>query len=232
MIEAAVDLETWGIRTTSVVRSVGIVIFEDRNVLETHYFRLDQTDQLQSRFHESATPPTFLPRTMDQSTIDWWGKEENSTANATIMSAPVLTWEEGRQICGQTGDKVKRIWSKPGMFDLPMLRDLFGQDIWKYWQEACFSSLLAEFDPARTTRPQFVGTEHDALDDAKHLHTWICDFRDWMAKPAREIVQLCETACLPGNAQASEYMRGMANGLLLAKASALRESDPTLIAAP
>lgn len=187
MIEAIVDNETWGLRVTSIVRSVGIVVFEGRNVLEKHYFRINEDEQRVAFEYAPVAPEPFmqfLPRTVDRSTVEWWAKPENAAAQDTIMDAPLFSWVGGRTICGSVGDRVQAIWAKPGMFDLPMLRDLFGQDIWPYWKERDLSTLLGEFDPARTTRPKFDGTPHNALDDAVHAHTWLCDLRERLGKPS------------------------------------------------
>lgn len=182
MIEAMVDNETWGIRTTSVVRSTGIVVFDGRRVIEKLYFRIDEDEQEIIRdvelFPDERT--VFPPRTRDDSTVTWWAKPENAAAQDTILQAPLLTWRHARSICGQVGEIAQNVWAKPGMFDLPMLRDLFGQDIWPYWKERDLSTLLGEFDPNRETRPSFVGVPHNALDDAIHAHEWLMRVRDMM----------------------------------------------------
>lgn len=180
MIEAMIDLETWGIRTTSVVRSVGIVVFDGNAVLQEHYFRIPESEQLQAR--HVGGDQWMEPRTKDSSTMEWWAKPENAEAQKIISDAPLLSWAEGRSIAKNVGELAQNIWAKPGMFDLPMMRDLFGQDIWPYWKERDMSTLIAEFDPERTTKQPFKGTKHVAIDDAKHAHIWLHRLR-WKMKP-------------------------------------------------
>lgn len=175
MIEAMVDLETWGIRATSVVRSVGIVVFDGATVLDRHYFRISEQDQYQECHR--ADGKHYAARTIDKSTMDWWAKPENAAAQEMIEQAPLISWEEARTICGKVGDKVKHVWAKPAGFDLVILRDLFGQDIWPYWKERDLTTLVNEFDHGGMTKPVFQGTKHNALHDAEHAHTWLINLR-------------------------------------------------------
>lgn len=175
MIEAIADLETWGIRSTSVVRSVGVVVFDGATVLEREYFRISEANQYEANHRSDGK--LYVARTVDKSTMDWWNKPENASAQEMIEQAPLISWDEARTKLGQIGQRVKNIWAKPAGFDLVMLRDLFGQDIWDYWKERDLSTLIGEFDPTKRTKPMFLGTPHNALHDAEHAHSWLINFR-------------------------------------------------------
>lgn len=162
-IELMVDKETLGIRATSVVLSVGLVKFCGRQVVQTAHFGLDIWEQV------------ARGRTVDKSTIDWWSTQPGGWERINV---PKVTLAELTVEVREMVKDCALIWAKPAGFDLVMMRDLLGQDIWRYSKERDMSTLLGEFDPGRGTEPEFDGQRHDALADALHQHRWLCDLRD------------------------------------------------------
>lgn len=179
MIELSLDNETLDILPTACVLTVGGVLFQGREILETAYFAVELQPQIDAG------------RTLSASTIRWW-LDQGDAARRSLLAPAEIKISTGRAILRDMGSKAERIWARPGMFDLPMLRHLFGQDLWDdpqprwkhhgYQKEADLGTLVKEFDPHGEFRPKFEGTAHDALDDAKHHHVWLMNIREGVQK--------------------------------------------------
>jgi hypothetical protein len=174
--ELSLDNETMATTHDAVVLTVGAVRFRGREVLEKAHFRVSIDEQL------------ALNRKISASTFRWWMDQSRKARDSVIKGEPEVHISTGRAILRDMGTKVRRVWARPGMFDLPMLRHLFGQDLWDdapakypchgYQKENDLGTLVQEFDPQRKLADQFVGEAHNALDDALHHQTWLCNIRD------------------------------------------------------
>lgn len=171
MRELHVDNETYDTRPSAVVLTVGCVLVEGDKIIEEICFGVDVAEQLAKG------------RTISASTLQWWMGQGEAARKALFDDIRIMSIDEGRKIMKYAGVRVERVWSRPGMFDLPMLRSLFGQDIWDdmdekrfgrgYQKEADMQGLVLELDPRRELSGTFEGTPHNALDDAKHHHKWL-----------------------------------------------------------
>jgi hypothetical protein len=179
MLEMHVDNETLDVKPTAVVLTVGAVMVEGDEIIKDIYFALDIQEQLN------------LGRTISGSTIAWW-MQQSADAIKPLFDAPKLTIGEARAVVRGHAYKCERIWARPGMFDLVMLRDLLGADIWDnlgekrfgrgYQKEADMQGLVLEFDPRRALAPAFEGVPHHALHDARHHHRWLQAIRKRQAE--------------------------------------------------
>lgn len=176
-IELSLDNETMATTQNAVVLTVGGVLFRGPEILETCYFRVNLDEQF------------ARGREVSGSTMNWWMSQ--SEAMSTILEAPEVRLATGRAILRDMGAKAQKVWARPGMFDLPMLRHLFGHDLWDdsptpkrlnhgYQKENDLGTLVQEFDPDRRLAGTFVGTPHNALDDAKHHHRWLIALRQML----------------------------------------------------
>ncbi len=112
------DSETLGTSPNAVILTIGAVKFDPYNLQEPHtplYFRIDVDEQ------------TALGRTIDQSTLDWWGKqdaaifEEAMSDEDRIPLSDVIT-QINKYVVG-----VDKIWAQGILFDIGMLENLYRQ---------------------------------------------------------------------------------------------------------
>lgn len=155
-----IDLETMGIRPSSAIVSVGIVHFDQTQIIDKFYTNCSLAD---SMAHGLTT---------DQSTIDWWaGQPENIRAAWQRDDAPPLQvamkavqdfmfgYAKAGEICP---------WGNGVDFDMVVLKSSFlalqCDEPWKFYNQYCFRTIKNMFvvtPPARTGA-------HNALADAEY----------------------------------------------------------------
>lgn len=169
MIELSLDNETLATTHDAVVLTIGAVLFEGERVIETAHLKLDIDAQL------------LNGRKVSGSTIEWWLSQGEDAKKGLAMATPVVL-STAYATLREFGSKAEQVWARPGMFDLPMLRHLLGQDLWDdvtpkwpnhgYQKERDLGTLIKELK-MRGTEPQFIGVPHNALDDAMHHFRWL-----------------------------------------------------------
>ena len=158
MAHIMVDLETFGTRPGSVIRSLGAVVFNEKTgaLGETFYANIDRA---------SCEAAGLL---VDPDTEAWWEKQSNAAREALevdqqplddVIDAFNLWWAR---------NKGQYIWSQGANFDevlLGMAMRAIGRDVpWDFWNVRCSRTVLA----LGNRRPlRAGGTHHNALDDAK-----------------------------------------------------------------
>lgn len=162
MTDCMIDVESWGTRPGCAIRSIGACIFDPRGegVTESFYANIDDD------------PCEAIGLTRDASTVAWWEQQsaaardvfaENPLPITHALRAFIMWWE---------GQGAIRPWSHGANFDQPLLEAAFvaagypGAP-WKFWDSRCTRTLygLAGVSPKSI---RFIGTEHNALDDAVH----------------------------------------------------------------
>lgn len=154
-MQASIDLETLGRSPSAPILSVGLVLFNDTEVLSRHEWFPDIQEQLNA----GAEP--------DASTVLWWFEtadtarlpqvEATRTPVASVLAAIRATLPGG---C--------LVWGNGPSFDCAILAELFrrhGQPTpWEFWNERCLRTLLSLKPGATRVRP---ATPHCALSDAE-----------------------------------------------------------------
>lgn len=154
------DLETWGTRPGSALRSIGAVAFTPEGAFASEFYRnVDKQSCLD------------VGLTLDPATVDWWS-QQSLEANAALLKDPkplaTVVGEFHKFFQDQCGIYV---WSHGANFDEPLwsaAARAAGLSIpWKYWNARCTRTLYhaTGFDPRSLPRE---GTHHNALDDAKY----------------------------------------------------------------
>lgn len=157
------DLETWGTRPGSALRSVGAVEFHpnDHTVGPTFYRNIDKESCL------------LAGLTVDTETLAWWAKQspesvaalENDQQPLNKVVSEFNDWVRGRP----AGPRY--VWCHGANFDEPLwsaaCRAVMAPVPWKYWDTRCTRTLFAlkDFDMRAIHRE---GIAHNALDDAIH----------------------------------------------------------------
>ena len=156
-----IDLETLGTRPDAVILTLGAIKFDpfkpDVEPGPGIYFRLDIENQL------------ALGRTVDDSTIDWWGQQDpkvreeamGDLEGETRVDVAKLKYELNKFLVG-----VDYIWAQGPAFDIVILEDLYRSQgwgfPWHFWQIRDSRTLFGVHgDPREKGRDQ----AHNALMD-------------------------------------------------------------------
>lgn len=165
MTHVMLDLETWGVRPGSALRSWGAVVFNPA------------TGELGETFYRNISDQSCkdMGLTRDTSTEEFWAKPEKAAAQKFLA-------EDARHITDVVADftawwervEGRFIWGHGASFD-PVLAEAayeacFLSAPWDFWNIRCCRTVLAMANrkPMRGT-----STHHHALDDAKAQATAI-----------------------------------------------------------
>jgi hypothetical protein len=149
-----VDIETLGLERNAVILSIGAVWFGAGAMGETFHASISR---------ESCEAAGLV---VDEDTLEWW-RDQDADAREVLTGgddladvlADFTTWVDGAD----------EVWANSPSFDCEALEfagDAVGVEMpWPFYQERDFRT-LKELPVAADIEQN--GTEHDALDDAKH----------------------------------------------------------------
>jgi exodeoxyribonuclease VIII len=155
-----IDLETMGIRPTSAIVSIGIVLFDQEYIRDKFYTNV------------SLASCKVLGLTTDLSTENWWA-QESVEARAAWQSDDAPPLLEALTLMTQwmdshAGHKEVAPWGNGADFDLVLLKNAFdaidADPPWEFYNHHCFRTMKNMFEVAKSPR---TGTHHNALDDAE-----------------------------------------------------------------
>lgn len=155
------DLETWGTRPGSALRSIGAVAFrpDGVNVWERFYRNIDKESCLMAGL------------TVDAKTVSWWQKQSpEAVARLDGDQQPLADVANAFHAFFRL-NYGRFVWCHGANFDEPLwsaaCRALGFSVPWKYWDTRCTRTLfaMADFDMKSVPRE---GVAHDALADAIH----------------------------------------------------------------
>lgn len=152
------DLETWGTRPGSALRSIGAIFFEPAGEVGGSFYR-----------NISRASCTTVGLEVDAATEEWWRKQSAQARDALDLDQQPLprVVEEFHGWCREGGATF--VWSQGANFDEPLwqaaARAVNARAPWKYWNVFCTRTFYraADFDPRTIKRD---GSHHNALDDA------------------------------------------------------------------
>jgi hypothetical protein len=181
VVDFMIDIETLGTDPSSVILSIGAVMFDI------------ETGEMIDDFYEEISPKQ-PGRYVDIDTVRWW-VERDPAVFLSITSASMeldtaltglhafVTWS-GVNVIDETRSR-KRVWAKPPKFDAAMLENAFQQcSIPVPWDHRELMDLRTYMSLYHGERPLFSleveGKKHNALHDAKiqaricsHIHGWL-----------------------------------------------------------
>jgi hypothetical protein len=158
-IHAMVDLETLGTSPDCVVLTVGAVKFNPcvyNSPYGALYHKIDVDSQIK------------LGRTIDDSTLDWWNKQDEHIREEALSENNRTGLEDFIKEFNRFCVGVDVLWSQGPLFDFAILQNLYAQlktpIPWHYWQIRDSRTLfsLMPFDP----RKEIQVEAHNALADA------------------------------------------------------------------
>lgn len=156
------DLETFGTKPGSVLRSIGAVVFDlSGNMGEEFYYNIDQ----------GTCQAAGL--TVDANTAQWWSRQSKEARDALLVDPRPLPWvvADFHGWFVANAGMGARVWAQGANFDPAM---------WEAAALAVNNPVPWKFYNVRDTRTAYdianlntssvprSGTYHNALDDAKH----------------------------------------------------------------
>ena len=159
-IHAMIDLETLGTSPDCAVLTIGGVKFNPNALSEPYqpfYYRFDVDDQLEKG------------RTVLDSTLEWWGQQEESVREEALGDenrTPVL---EVLQALNKWCVGVDTIWCQGPAFDIVILEHMFRQYDhhipWPFWKIRDSRTLFGIMP--KDPRKAINFAAHNALEDCK-----------------------------------------------------------------
>jgi len=154
---AMIDIETLGTDPGCVIVSIGAVRFDlEHGVTDSLFVSVDP---------ESCQA---LGMEIDAGTLAWW-LDQPAEAREQLTGGETL--EHALQELRLFLSDVDEVWANSPSFDLAILEHVYdvavaGDPPWQFWEQRDYRTL-------RETLPDWPdrehsGTEHDALDDARH----------------------------------------------------------------
>lgn len=153
------DIETLGTRPGCKILTISAVTFgtQHRNSFDIA-IRADTQDLL----------------TIDSKTLDWWKDQSVDAQRAAFDNPAAMTLVKGLSCFSDWIGSLNctpKIWCKGAGFDVPILEAAYEaykiSVPWHFGNIRCYRTLEAEFKDL-IKLPEFVGTKHTSLADARH----------------------------------------------------------------
>lgn len=171
MLKAVIDTETLSLRTSAVILSIGLTVFDDTQV--------DTFEDLVNRginiFIDKESQKR-AGRRIDPETLEWWGKqgpEASEVLKSEGMHPMAVLFQIEQYVSNLSINKKHLKWYCRGpQFDIAKLEDLFvqfGLNVpWHYRKPRCSRTWLDEHgidDDVRVQRPEGM-IPHNSLHDS------------------------------------------------------------------
>ena len=160
--ECVIDLETLGLRNTSVIVSVGAALVRaggEEGITASGYWNLSDTIDEQIR----------LGRTIDQGTLSWWMGQNVKVREVFAAGDGRSVKDTMKAIASWMSEfPINGVWGYGSDFDNSLLRSLFdAADVscpWRYTKSRCYRTLKAMYPGVPYEKPELA---HNALQDAR-----------------------------------------------------------------
>lgn len=159
-IHAMIDLETLGTNPDSVVLTIGAVKFNPNEISPAYqefYRRVDVDEQ------------TSMGRTIDQSTLEWWGQQESHIVEEALGDHDRADVKTTLQDLNRWCVGVDAFWCQGTAFDFPILENMFKSIKhhipWAFWKVRD-SRTLFQIMP-KDPRKEANFDAHNALEDSR-----------------------------------------------------------------
>jgi hypothetical protein len=156
---ATIDIETLGAFPDTVVLTIGGIKFNphaDDGLHSEFYMKLDADEQLGKG------------RTVDDSTLEWWDKQDEEVKKEAMDPNNRISVEETLKSLNKWLVGVDKIWCQGPVFDIGILENLYRQIglhyNWSFWNIRDSRTLFGLMD--RDPRKEIDFAAHNALADA------------------------------------------------------------------
>lgn len=154
--QVMLDLETFGTKPGSAIVSIGAVKFNDNEILDSFYERVDINSCI------------TWGMTVDMSTILWWMGQPDEPRKEIIQAGKPIG-EVLFLFSRFVNDENAEIWGNGSNFDNVLLSEAYRLNRitrpWGYQGDRCYRTLKNLYKDIKVDRE---GTLHNALEDAKY----------------------------------------------------------------
>lgn len=157
------DLETLGVGERPVITNIGAVVFNIQDgVVAEFSCNLDWAEQ------------QAYGREIDASTVKWWLKQSNEAQIELTSSVDAISlWDALEKLSRfYEVNMCQAIWGNGALADIRWINTAYATSAyskkfkqWQFYQEFCYRTMKAMHPKVDIP---FEGTEHNALDDARH----------------------------------------------------------------
>jgi hypothetical protein len=154
------DLETFGTKPGSVIRSIGAVAFESDGTMGSEFY---------ANIDQKSCADAGL--TVDVATAQWWSKQSKEARDALLVDPKSLNFVVADFHGWFIANAGIYVWAQGANFDPPLWEAAalaVGKHVpWFFWnvRDTRTAYTIGNLNPASILR---TGTYHNALDDAKH----------------------------------------------------------------
>lgn len=158
-----IDLETLDTKPNCVILSIGAVRFDPKGMGVVEKLELKPTIEDQTEKYN---------RTIDDETIEWWGKQSPDAMNEAFSEVGRLSFDECLQILYKFCWNRRAIWSNGAGFDIVALETGYrqiGMAIpWPYYNARDTRTLFDITGVSLRDKKYGTRTTHKAVEDAEH----------------------------------------------------------------
>lgn len=159
MTNIMIDLETLSLQPNAVVLSLGAVLFDEHQIIDTFYAMCGAKHQ--------------TTRHIDIDVVGWWAKQSldadfdeliNSTNNPNLISMDFVLWVNKYKFI-----KDVVVWGNGSDFDNVIINNFLaeqGARCFSYYNFRCFRTTKKLLPLTNDEIPKRHGVHHNALDDA------------------------------------------------------------------
>lgn len=158
-----VDLETASLKNNAAIVAIAAVRF-DLNERKTDSEFYERVDLRSGQAHGLD---------LDADTLMWWMKQDRLVRDEAFLYPGSIGLLTAMNVLKTfiTSVPESRIWGNGASFDNVILASAFQacsmDPPWNYWNNRCYRTMKYMFSQVPEP-PRLLGTEHNALEDAKH----------------------------------------------------------------
>lgn len=169
-IHVMLDLETWGTEAGCDIRSIGAVVFHPDN----HFI------EYETQFYRPLCNGENYGLSIDPNTVAWWKQQSEEARSAFSNPVDIVqglndfsNWYLGLGECKDT-----TLWCNGPHFDETILKAAYKAcGITHPWHYRAPRDFRTELEGAGWPNVEFIGTAHNALEDAIHQARCVIEAR-------------------------------------------------------
>lgn len=160
MKDVMIDVETLDTRPSTVILSIGAILFD-----------IEQPAVFGDSIHLHIDIDSCLNAgcTVSGSTLLWWLSQNDDARNALVQAQRIPLNTALLRLAAFIPEDA-RVWGNGSAFDNVIVASAYNRMgiplPWKYWNDMCYRTIKA-LNP-QVPKPAFEGVKHDALADAKN----------------------------------------------------------------
>jgi len=160
------DLETLSTEPNAAIASIGLVVFNEKKVIDRCQLNVDIESSMDAGLHVSG------------STLKWWLKQDKEAIDPTFNDLNILDLNSALEVVTASYHEYEceDVYGNGSIADIQWLNSAYkaiGQrQPWKYYNEMCYRTIRAHLPAIEFV---YDGTKHVAVDDAENQARYLID---------------------------------------------------------